>query len=423
MVELSDVLASLRPRASQTATTNWCDRFDQKHAPPLGIRRVATQLCHDLFGTKDVQDAITATYVWAADQLGHLTLGFVPTILGCWIVSLIWSAAGLSPGPLLRVIYILVGLAVVGVWAGKELVDLKDTSARTRKVFPPDSGDVIWNVKTALLYFATGALLGLSAFLWPPLVLIVLALALWPALSVAFWWLRRKLAFQQAALPYLYRLANFASELDSILVTTVSNIANLKDNQTLFSNVLLGRDPLPQGAPEIRHLLISGPLGAGKTCLCVGMGTEFAFGLGRARYLSATKLLELVLTSKPSSDLRIYDSGLILWNWEHCDLLIVDDVDAGVSPPQTQADAGAAHLIDPHAFGQALSQGGRSALKPFAQRRSVWVLGDATQVSPWRTAIAGLLGIEEREIALVELSGQLDAPAGARMRASGKLIR
>jgi hypothetical protein len=160
---------------------------------------------------------------------------------------LIWSAAGLSPGPLLRVIYIVVGFGVVGVWAGKELVDLKDTSARTRKVFPPDSGDVIWNVKTALLYFATGALLGLSAFLWPPLVLIVLALSLWPALSVAFWWLRRKLAFQQAALPYLYRLANFGSELDPILVGTVSNIANLKDNKTLFSNVLLGRDPLPMG--------------------------------------------------------------------------------------------------------------------------------------------------------------------------------
>jgi hypothetical protein len=88
--------------------------------------------------------------VWAADQLGHLTLGFVPTVLGCWIVSLIWAAAGLSPGPLLRAIYILVGLGVVGVWAGKERVDLKDTSARTQKVFPADSGDVTWNVKTAL---------------------------------------------------------------------------------------------------------------------------------------------------------------------------------------------------------------------------------------------------------------------------------
>jgi hypothetical protein len=69
-----------------TRSSRAADRFDRKDAPPLGVRRVFTQVAHDLYGTKDVQDAITASYVWLADQLGHITLGLVPTLLLCWVV-------------------------------------------------------------------------------------------------------------------------------------------------------------------------------------------------------------------------------------------------------------------------------------------------------------------------------------------------
>ena len=33
------------------------------------------QVYHDLFGSKDAQDASTLTYTWIADQFGHVTLG------------------------------------------------------------------------------------------------------------------------------------------------------------------------------------------------------------------------------------------------------------------------------------------------------------------------------------------------------------
>src|SRR5262245_65325274 len=62
-------------------------------AEQLGVRKVLAQARHDLFGTKDVQDAITATYVWMADQLGHITLGLVPTMPMCWATTPGWSAA------------------------------------------------------------------------------------------------------------------------------------------------------------------------------------------------------------------------------------------------------------------------------------------------------------------------------------------
>lgn len=405
-------VVTLRPGADRTGATSWCDRFDKPEAPALGIRRVATQCCHDLFGTKDVQDAITATYVWMADQIGHLTLGFVPTVLLCWIANLIWSCLGWSETSGWRYpVFMVLAAAVIGVWASKERTDLQDTSGRTTGVFPPDSGDVAWNVKTALLFFGIGDLLGLAAFLWWALVPIVLVLSLWPALAVLFWWLRRKLAFQQAALPYLFRLANFASKLDAELIQAVSDIANLKDRRTNFFAVLIGRDPLPHTEPRLRHLLISGPLGAGKTSLCVGMGTEFAFALGKGRYLSATKLVELVVGDDDEAGDRSYEDGLVLWNWRACDLLIVDDVDAGVRAPAGQPALRSLHLIDPARLVDALSdENGQSALRWLGPRRSVWVLGDTVDVPSWQAAIAGLMGVPQAEIGVVQLIGSVGLP-------------
>jgi hypothetical protein len=44
------------------------------------------------------------------------------------------------------------------------------------------------------------------------------------------------------------------------------------------------------------------------------MGTEFAFALGKSRYLSAAKLIETTLGDAGSNAQRIYEDGLILWN-------------------------------------------------------------------------------------------------------------
>ena len=377
----------------------------------FGRSRVFAQVKHDLFGTKDVQDAITATYVWMADQIGHLTLGFVPTVLLCWVASLIWADWPFADSPWRFLVYLALALGVFGYWVSKELADLSDSEARATKVFPLDSGDIVWNVKTALLYFAVGGALGLAAFVHWYLVPVALAAALWPALAVAYWWLRRKLAFQQAGLPYLFRLANFASALDADLRATIEDMVNLKkDRKTNFWAVLVGNDPVPREEPATRHLLISGPLNAGKTSLCVGMGTEFAFSLGRGRYLSATKLAQLAIGNDGVTDGDITrEDGLTLWNWKECDLLIVDDVDAGARPPGDTMDRDATHLIEPDIFARAMMLAGPTPLADFAAKRTVWVLGDGDAKS-WRHTIAALMGIAPEQLARVELRGSV-APA------------
>jgi hypothetical protein len=404
MVPAYKVIPQYRPETKTTRSSVAAEKFDRPDADPLGFRRVFTQVAHDLYGTKDVQDAITASYVWMADQIGHISLGLLPTLLFGWIWRLICDGLGLGEGWAIAGC-VAIALAIFAYWIKKERQDFVDTRARAVKRFLFDSADITWNVKTALLYFGIGGALALGALIHWILLIVALILSLWPAYRVAFWWLRRKLAFQQAGLPYLYRLTNFAGVIGDAEVEAVSGLCDLKNKPVVLWKVLFGRDVIEKAAPvTVQHFLITGPLRSGKTSLAVGIGTEFAFALGIGRYLTAAKLMEL--KTGPKDDTKTvasemdYDDGRVLWPLAECDLLIVDDVDGGLPTGTVPAIS----AIRPVEFSATLkARHGPAPLADMSTKRTVWVLGNTTTADEWKGVIADLMDIGPDQIMTIQL--------------------
>jgi mono/diheme cytochrome c family protein len=431
MTSYGVALTSFRSNRS-VGTTALRDRiasaFDRDDAPPFGLRKVITQAAHDLFGTKDVQNAITASYVWLADQLGHITLGLGPTLLVCWVISGLGAELGLQERTR-QVAMVLATLGIFLVWVYKELQDIRVTRANAGDVFPFNESDIVWNVKTALVYFGAGGLLGLSVFLHWSLFLGAILLCLWPVTTVAYWWLKRKLAFQQAGLPYLYRLANFTGVFDRPAVEPargmIAELCNLEHRPVLLWHVLTGRDLIDRSRPSQRHVLIAGPLRSGKTSLAVGIGTEFAFNLGIGRYMPAADLVELAAIKPAPNGQMEYDDGRILWPWNEVDLLIVDDLDAAVSAAAAADDKSTfARLVDPAQFVGAMRASGEAQpLDWLRDRRSVWVIGDPAGAEPWRDSIAALMGTAPEEITIMQMSVPPEEAAPVAAATSGRFRR
>jgi hypothetical protein len=291
------------------------------------------QVRYDLFETKDVQDNPTYSYAWIADQGGHFSLGFLPSYLFSWIAMILWGY------DFERNIWIAVG--VFGIWVFKELNDLRlawRNARRSQSDFKFNFYELLLNIGTAWLFFAMGSAVAALSFwntTYAVLSLVPVALI---TVRVSYWWLRRKITFQQANLPYLYRLATFPNNIPKM-----PHVGMGLDEAVAFVTTMI--DPESKADPESKtdskapwtgHLILSGVPDAGKSTLAVAVGTEFVFKLGLARYLSMVKLLQFSSPQKaPTSavaprEMRVdeeFDDGRVLWRWDRVQLLIVDDVD------------------------------------------------------------------------------------------------
>src|SRR5215813_3748121 len=95
---------------------------------------------------------------------------------------------------------------------------------------------------------------------------------------------------------------------------------------------LINSNPPPATAPI--PIVVGGPLGCGRTELCSGIGTEFAFRNVTVRYLSFATLLEFAAARSQKSGF-CDDSGppnIVYWSWSKAQVVIIDDIGPVLTP-------------------------------------------------------------------------------------------
>lgn len=329
--------------------------------PPTVTREdLLKQFKADIYG-KEVQDATTYSYVWMADQMGHVCLGIIINFaltlgsryaLPCLGLPATWDNWG----------GLALGALVVSVW---EVSAFRNAVRGATGLFPLDRKLLRDNAVIAAFYMVLGVAIGcvfhLSEF-WGVtgfLAFVLLGVILAPP------WLRQKIIWQKAAMPYLFRLADVQRTIDGEIARRLQE--------------LIDQEAPPQGTP--RQVIIGGPIGSGRTSIAASIGTEFAFKSAKVRYVSMPGLLEFA--AQPPESNNADDSGprnIDYWKWRQAQVVIIDDIGPLIAAREQQA----ANLAE---FEQMLKNGLGAIAPVLAKCHTVWVIGDLR-----RAATTGMQG-------------------------------
>lgn len=316
----------------------------------------------DLLG-KDSQRGISLTYAWLANQLGHFSLGFIPSI----VLSSIFSTQK-SP--------MYFSTAVILFWLVFEIINLTlPILIKTKKrSFKPEWSHLIFDTITDLLYFGLGALV--SAFILTQnnsigyYVILLLFLLFFPFV----YWYTLRIYQQYAFFPFQFRLSQWIGNIDEQEKEIILNYIKKTSHD------------------EYNHLLIFGNVNEGKTNLGVAIANELALKKRACTYITATKLYSLLFKNIDNKDL--------LWNWVNCNFLVIDDI----NPDNLEHNT----IITPTDFLRyvdkftPIDSNNRNILKT---KNIIWVLGsnEKTQKEQWFKVLE-TIGVAPKNIFSVNLS-------------------
>lgn len=332
------------------------DGKDPAPSPPdITTRDLLRQFWRDVYG-KEVQSASTYSYTWMADQLGHICIGILADFLATFAVGrwMYGADATYRDGSLGG---LLITVAAVSLW---ELSAYRSSVTQATAVFVLDKKLLRDNAIIAAVYMALGGVVGfafhqIAAYAFP-----IAFGVLGVAIILAPRWLRQKIIWQKAGLPYLFRLAD--------AVPTIST-DGARELQKFIDA------PTP---PEVsaRQVIIGGPVGSGRTSLATGLGTEFAFKGHKVRYVGFASLLEFASDVTPGR--YPDDSGpanIGYWPWSEAQLVVIDDIGPEmVDPLQTAPNI--------ERLSNLLGRSLQPIRNVLAQRHTVWIVGDHFDFQP-----------------------------------------
>lgn len=257
------------------------------------------------------------TYVWQANQVGHVAIGFILANVLSWI----FRSTGCSD------FWFHVACAVVAaLYAAKEIADLVVAKRQAQGWFDLDLGELWCDMATDTCFVILGVAMAAAAHVmhYYGLIAFVVSVAAFFVLRSVF--LPAKKSLDRTGLPYMFRLCNFPQS-SGVKTHNGSRIRAFVENREIDDY-----EPSPA-------ILIQGYRATGKSTLAFAIGTEVALHktngrYGRARYLTAFALFERDAREGDgeASQLerrmsKFFGTG-DPWKLECADVLIIDDVDS-----------------------------------------------------------------------------------------------
>lgn len=341
-------------------------------------KNIRKQLKADLIG-KDSHRGVTLTYSWLANQVGHFSLGFIPTLLvhrwffakndeetaliAAHIISAIWLVFELSNflGPLLK--------------KRKSITSLVYIPGKEKFRFPPAWGNIAFDTFTDLCFFWLGAYAA-SWYLAPSDVAIfAVCLTSITLIYPTYHWFLTKMYQQYAFFPFQFRLSQWEYEIYE------------EDKETALAFI--------NSKVKGNHLLICGGKSQGKTSFGVALATEYSIKHNASIYMTASKLFACF--AEESSD---YSNKI--WDWRNASMLVIDDLNPG--PPLDEIISAEQFM----GFLDSSASLGKVNRRILRQTNTIWILGtgaseDSKASAAWKSML-NEIGIPTEKIFQIQIA-------------------